>query len=68
MGLRSSIRRKKSRIKYPLEIYKPNKNRVPENLLGIFSIWKGLEQIIEDILIRFDIGRDKWIEFGVKYC
>ncbi len=40
---------------------------MPENILHVSSAWKGLEMIIEDILDRFDIKRDKCIEFGTEY-
>ncbi|MEI7629164.1 MAG: class I SAM-dependent methyltransferase [Bacteroidota bacterium] len=31
------------------------------------TAWKGLELIIEDILIQFNIGRESCIEFGVEF-
>ncbi len=51
-----------------MAIYEPVKIQIPENILQVSSAWKGLESIIEDILDRFDIGRDKCIEFGTEYC
>jgi len=40
---------------------------MPEKMIETTSAWKGLELIIEDILNRFDIGRDNCIEFGVEF-
>jgi hypothetical protein len=68
MGLRTSLRKRLAKIKYPLKTYKPNKKKIPENIIQVSSAWIGLEQIIEDILDRFDIKRDKCIEFGTEYC
>lgn len=68
MGLRTKTRRFISRVKYPMEIYKPLKKEIPKNIIQIDSAWQGLEVVIEDILNRFDIGRDKCIEFGTEYC
>ena len=51
-----------------MSIYKPAKIQIPEDILQIPSAWKGLESIIEDILDRFYIGREKCIEFGTDYC
>ncbi len=71
MGLRTNIKRLIARklIKsYPMVIYEPVKIQTPENILQVTSGWKGLESIIEDILDRFDIGRDKCIEFGTEHC
>ena len=67
MGLRSKTRRFISRKKYPLDIYEPTKKKVPENVIDVDSSWKGLEMIVEDILNRFDIGRNKCIEFGTEH-
>lgn len=68
MNLRNSLRKRLSKIKYPLKTYKPSRKTVPENTLDVTSAWKGLELIIEDILERFEIKRDKCIEFGAEYC
>lgn len=68
MGLRRSLRKRLAAIKYPLENYVPKQKKQPEHLLDISSAWKGLEQIIEDILIRFNIERNSCIEFGTEFC
>ncbi|HSH20980.1 MAG TPA: class I SAM-dependent methyltransferase [Draconibacterium sp.] len=67
MGLRTKIRRYRAAKQYPMEIYVPTNKKKPERILQIVSAWEGLEMIIEDILDRFDIGREKCIEFGTEY-
>lgn len=62
------VNRRLARAKYPLETYKPKQKKTPERMIEVTSAWKGLEQVIEDILIHFDIGRDKCIEFGTEFC
>lgn len=52
---------------YPLTNYVPEKKSTPEKMIQIPTAWKGLELIIEDILIHFDIGRGACIEFGVEF-
>jgi hypothetical protein len=52
---------------YPLELYVPKNKNVPEKMIEIPTAWKGLELIIEDILIQFNIGRESCIEFGVEF-
>ena len=68
MGLKTKLRRLIARKQYPIKIYKPIKKQMPENIIQVESAWKGLELIIEDILVRFDIGRGNCIEFGTEYC
>jgi hypothetical protein len=68
MGLRTKLRKFVASKKYPLETYYPARKTVPEKLIESNTAWKGLELILEDILDRFDVGRDKCIEFGVEYC
>ena len=68
MGIRTKTRGFIARKRYPMKIYKPVKKEMPKNILQVNSAWKGLELIVEDILDRFDIGRDKCIEFGTEYC
>jgi hypothetical protein len=62
-----NIFRKNKFVKDELQVYKPAKKVNPPNLIKVTTAWVGLEQIIEDILKRFDIGRDNCIEFGVEF-
>ena len=47
--------------------YKPINKKRPSKLLNVVSAWKGLELIIEDIIIEFNLGRKLCIEFGVEF-
>ena len=50
-----------------VEIFTPQRKAKPEKLIEVASAWAGLEEIIEDVLNRFEIGRDNCIEFGVEF-
>ncbi len=67
MGLRSKFRKYQLHRRLPIENYIPTKKRQPEKTLDVVTAWAGLEQIIEDILERFNIGRESCIEFGVEF-
>jgi hypothetical protein len=47
--------------------YKPSALKKPQHLIEVDSAWVGLELIIEDILERFQINRNRCIEFGVEF-
>ncbi len=47
--------------------YKPAVLSTPANLLQVNTAWAGLELIVEDILNRFEIKRERCIEFGVEF-
>ncbi len=69
MGLRTKVRTAiNKKWRYPMQTYRPKNLRTPQNLIQITSAWVGLEQVIEDILERFDIQRDRCIEFGTEFC
>lgn len=53
--------------KKDIPVYKPKKKTKPTRLLAVDTAWSGLELIIEDILDRFEIKRDRCIEFGVEF-
>jgi len=53
--------------KKDIPVYKPKKKTMPEKMLAVDTAWTGLELIIEDILDRFEIKRDRCIEFGVEF-
>lgn len=50
-----------------MPVYKPVSKKQPDKMINIISAWRGLELIIEDILVRFKIGRRSCIEFGVEF-
>lgn len=52
---------------YPLKRYVPSQKNTPPKIIQIPTAWKGLEEIIEDILIHFEIERESCIEFGVEF-
>jgi hypothetical protein len=66
-SIKRKINRFKVRRNYPLKRYIPKSKRLPAKMLQTPTAWKGLELIIEDILERFEIGRNSCIEFGVEY-
>lgn len=68
MGLRTETKRFAVKVLSPMETYKPVKEKMPANILEVKSAWKGLELVIEDILDRFDVKRNKCIEFGTEFC
>ncbi len=47
--------------------YKPRHLQKPERLLNVNSAWIGLEEVIDDILVTFDVRRATAIEFGVEF-
>ncbi len=50
-----------------MPVYKPISKKKPEKMINIISAWRGLELIIEDIIIQFNLGRKSCIEFGVEF-
>ena len=50
-----------------MPVYKPVSKKSPEKMIDIVSAWKGLELIIEDIIIQFNLKRNSCIEFGVEF-
>lgn len=67
MGLRSKFKKYRLHKRLPIETYVPKKFAKPEKMIPVVTAWAGLEEIIEDILDRFNIGRDACIEFGVEF-
>ncbi len=57
------------KAKHYIPVYNPHTLQAPARLLELnnkTSGWKGIELIIEDILKRNKINRDRCIEFGVE--
>lgn len=50
-----------------MPVYKPISKKRPEKMINVVSAWRGLELIIEDIIVRFNLGRKSCIEFGVEF-
>ncbi|MBC7872970.1 MAG: class I SAM-dependent methyltransferase [Ferruginibacter sp.] len=53
--------------KTDIQVYKPRKKSIPAKMIQVDTAWAGLELIIEDILDRFQVKRDRCIEFGVEF-
>jgi hypothetical protein len=53
--------------KADIPLYKPVRKTRPNKMIEVDTAWSGLELIIEDILNRFDIKRNRCIEFGVEF-
>jgi predicted O-methyltransferase YrrM len=53
--------------KRDIPLYKPRRKAKPANMIQVDTAWAGLEQIIEDILKRFKIKRERCIEFGAEF-
>ncbi len=51
----------------PILPYIPARRTPPARKLEASSSWKGLENILEDIIERFHVQPDKCLEFGVEY-
>lgn len=47
--------------------YKPKKRVRPKHILRRQSAWKGIEEILEDLLDTYNVKRNSAIEFGVEY-
>lgn len=50
-----------------MKIYLPKRFENPKNLIDVPSAWIGLEQILADVLERFNIQGNEALEFGVEY-
>lgn len=53
--------------KRDIPLYKPWRKTKPANMIQVDTAWAGLELIIEGILKKFDIKRERCIEFGVEF-
>ena len=51
----------------PIIRYTPSKIERPPVILDVPSAWKGLEYIINDMLEKFGVGRERALEFGVEF-
>jgi hypothetical protein len=54
------------RPKIEVTPYVPLTRTPPPRSVEVFSAWKGLEEIIPDIMKRFDLGTERCLEFGVE--
>jgi hypothetical protein len=47
--------------------YVPSVRKPSPRSIEVFTAWKGLEEIIPDIIERFDLGTERCLEFGVEH-
>ena len=47
--------------------YVPTHRTPPAHGVNIISAWKGIENILADMIERFDLPRERCLEFGVEY-
>lgn len=52
--------------KIPILQYVPNRRETPARKLNVHSAWKGIENILSDLIERFQIPTDVCLEFGVE--
>lgn len=50
-----------------IPVYRPKRKVMPAKMIQVDTAWAGLELIIEDILKKFGIKRERCIEFGVEF-
>jgi hypothetical protein len=50
----------------PVAPYIPSRFQAPNRQLDVTSAWAGLENVLADIIDRFQLGTDRCIEFGVE--
>lgn len=55
------------KYKVPITSYEPQHRQPPARILQIESAWKGIENILADLIDRFHIGNSRCLEFGVEY-
>lgn len=55
------------RRKVPVLPYIPNRLEAPTRKLEIRSAWTGIENILSELIERFNINTDVCLEFGVEY-
>ena len=68
MRLRDLLRLRKLRLRKPDAIdYRPARLEQPSRGLDIVSAWKGHEQVIADLIERFNVPRRTCLEFGVEF-
>jgi hypothetical protein len=51
----------------PMYAYVPQNLQTPARVLDAQSSWKGLELVLADIVERFNVGRERALEFGVEF-
>lgn len=47
--------------------YVPRTRKLPSRVLSSPTAWKGIESVLSDLILRFNIGNRRCLEFGVEY-
>lgn len=47
--------------------YVPNYRKPPTRTIKVPSAWEGIQNVLADIIERFQIGADRCLEFGVEF-
>jgi len=47
--------------------YVPKNRQLPPRVLQVDSAWQGIESVLSDLIEKFDIGRQRCLEFGVEF-
>jgi len=55
------------KAKVPIIPFVPNHLQLPPRVLQVDSAWKGIENILSDLIERFHIRTNCCLEFGVEY-
>jgi Methyltransferase domain len=53
--------------KVPVTPYIPQRRQPPSRSLEVVSAWEGIQNILADLIQRFDIDTNRCLEFGVEY-
>jgi len=53
--------------KIPVTPYAPNRREPPARALEVTSAWEGIQNILADLIERFNIDTTRCLEFGVEY-
>src|SRR5947208_8289568 len=53
--------------KVPVTTYVPHRRVTPTRNLPVISAWEGIQNILSDLIERFDIKTDRCLEFGVEF-
>lgn len=51
----------------PILPYRPRRRETPSRSLQTVSAWRGIEEILADMIERFELGTDRCLEFGVEH-
>ena len=62
-----SVLRSSVQPKIPIRPYTPHRLEQPGRTLEAISAWEGIEMMLADLIERFELGRERCLEFGVEH-